>query len=303
MRKIDETKTRFYFAADTDVLINLSKLAAGNSEELKKEAYIVDKYKALWEMVYNGDVKLYVTPQVLSELGNKITQYTSYMASRNDVAVFIDMAKFVRAFCYPIYIEHENIIAFQEKAKHLAERYCVEAGVDGIISEGVDGTQYVIPSKDAKVLAEASVCGLTLLTSNTIDMIINSKNKRATIQKVDIIEKINMEEGLGYGDRCLWNKAPAPMSVIDFLKHLPNCYMDQPFLPDTNFAVKDLDPLEVDKEYRESYNRYYKFMFFIENTTKDTVEAIGIEKPYEYIINGVRYKEDTLNNDDGKQDE
>ncbi len=272
MSLIDYSKARFFVAVDTDVVIHLNLCANNDLDELSTETeYIKNNIKKLWQMVYDGDIKLYITPQVLFELGEKITQYTADMVSRSDAKIFSKLIKFVRTFCHPIYMDKRAEKVFQRAAKHLSDRYVLEAGFDGIVSEYADGEKFVFPSKDAKALAEASLCGLIFLTENTKDFIFDAPqgNNVFTKNKLINVERINNEEGLSFTSSNNWFKTPIPISLDYFLLRLPDCYMDEPFFPDTKYKTKPLTIDEIKRECQEDWRKFFGFMHAAEKLCQD----------------------------------
>lgn len=280
MRNIDKDKIRFNFAVDCDVLLNLSLIAEGKTPRINNAVMSKAIFK-LWKMVYEGDVKLYITPQILCELGRFNPQYDERMASREFAFVLPDIAKFVRTYCYPIYIKPNKELEFKRRAKELALRYVDEAGFECSVLKRKNGKEITVPSKDAKALAEASLCGLSFLTCNSKDFIATVQESGAFISdKLNNVIKINKKFGLGYKkEDCAWTDCPVPMSVTNFIKNLPDCYMDTPFLKDTNYYVQDLLPSEVDAISKAYYVKLNKFLKSMESGEIEATEY-GIKHPY-----------------------
>lgn len=282
MRKIEETKTRFYFAADSDVIINLSLIADGRKRKFETEVLGQCNYN-LWKMVYDGDVKLYITPQILCELGRLNAKFDEHFASRSNAFVLSNIAKFVRIFCHPIYINPNDELDFKRKVRELAICYCLEAGMEYKTITRKNGTQIVVPCRDAKALAEASFCGLSFLTINTKDFIATRLENGVFISdKLEKIKEINKRFGLRYQQKDVaWTDCPMPMSLVDFIRHIPNCYMDIPFFPDTNYLEKPLQHYEIDHAGNSS--KFFKsldaFLKQVENG-KIEIKRFGIRQPY-----------------------
>lgn len=286
---------RFNFAVDCDIILNLSLIADGKSRPYEKKQVKDAMYK-LWPMVYSGDVKLYITPQTLCELGVYNPKFDERMASREFAYVVPTVSKFVRKFCHPIYINPNQEQRFKKRAKELALCYVKEAGFEYKTTKRKDGTEIIIPSKDAKALAEASLCGLSFLTCNSGDFIATLQEDGSFIpDKLYSVIKINKKFGLGYKPQNVaWTDCPIPMSAYSFINSLPDCYMDIPFLKDTEYDVVSLRPYEIDSQYKTFFKKFDNYLQQVENG-EINVREYGIRHPYWYV--------ETKKGQDGKETE
>ena len=266
----------FTFAADADVIFLLHE--AQKAIETNDYSFFIESgmnqenieaFEDLWQEVFYGHIKLVIVPSVLAELGYSDAakiQYSEQTLLRKDAVINHELAEFVRSFCYCAN-ELPNHNAFTQVVGYLAQRYCLEAGMDYF--ERWDGEeQIILPCKDAYNLAQATVLGLPFLTNNAKDFFVTKINGRANYdKKLKEIMKINYECGYRYETGNFRMKTPRPVSVTTFKRNALKYYVNENM---ENDYYRQYEPIRSSEVYngdngREQFVRVDELCNNVEN--------------------------------------
>ena len=154
---------------------------------------------ALLTMVKSGRCELYITPTVFGEL-----DFEWFQETRNFIDKYVNVIK----------VMNEDASAFYAKRGHLAKEY-VRSGA--MLEEFSAPQRTKVPQNDAYIMAEASICGLVLVTVNDKDFI-NSNIWKEDYKRVLAIEEINTRNKLEFNSNIKNYKIPPqPMSLHSFI--------------------------------------------------------------------------------------
>ncbi len=153
----------------------------------------------LWEMIEKGRCELYITPTVFGEL---------------DFEWFEQQLNFINKYVNVVQVSDENATKFYRDRDNLAWEYIR----NGAMIEEYNATVRTrVPQNDAYIMAEASLCGLMLVTINNKDFI-NYNNFEEDYQRVDIIKQVNKDFGLTfYSNINNYKTEPQPFSLNAFV--------------------------------------------------------------------------------------
>ena len=151
----------------------------------------------LWVKVERGQVELYITPTVAGEL---------------DFEWLEEQKEFINKYVNVIRIEKGEKQFYRER-NALARTYVQY----GAMKECYSACEHKkVPQNDAYIMAEASLCGLALVTANSKDFI-NYNNYDEDYKRTNIIQQVNKDNGLMFASNLPNIKiAPYPMSVTSF---------------------------------------------------------------------------------------
>ena len=135
-------------------LENLNEVEDGK----KYYSNLMDIYRLL-ERIKKGIVELYITPSVFGEL---------------NFEYFEDQLGFIKNYFKVIQVKDEDAKVFYSKRGLLAKKY-VESGA--MLEQYNASQRKRVPQNDAYIMAEASLCGLVLITANNKDFINATKWK------------------------------------------------------------------------------------------------------------------------------
>lgn len=229
-------KKHIYFALDSDVLTNLADLVRGrkdypnlNKSELREKLNLpkceklvsnFNFYNELLDLALNDEIRFLVTP-------------TAYYESRQIPVCH----EFIKQYCYLPNINVTNYKNFEYRVRQLAKAYCLPYERDEKRYPAPLSPKYnaevgdVVPTNDAYIMAEASVCNANLITENIKHLILKSDKNEYYSQEEAVynrrdwgIDDINIINGYCFEKTKLngelKNFSPIPVSVESIGKSL-----------------------------------------------------------------------------------
>jgi len=159
---------------------------------------LLDMYR-LWQMVEKGYVNLYMTPTVFGEL---------------DFEWFEEQIEFINKYVKVLQVRDEDSKLFYSTRGLLAKDY-VESGA--MLEEFNASQRKRVPQNDAYIMAEASLFGMMLITTNEKDFI-NSNKWKEDYKRGDKIQEVNKRKKLIFNsNKPLLKTCPYPITVHSFV--------------------------------------------------------------------------------------
>jgi len=153
---------------------------------------------SLLNKVEKGYIELYMTPTVFGEL---------------DFDWYQEQSQFINKYVKIVQLEPKQEKQFYRERNALARSYVTA----GAMAERFSASERKkVPQNDAYIMAEASLCGLVLITANSKDFI--NFTRWDDYQRCNAIQRINTDAGLVFESNIPKFKiAPYPMSVNSFV--------------------------------------------------------------------------------------
>lgn len=159
---------------------------------------LLDIYR-LWDAVEKRRVEVYITPTVLGEL---------------DFEWFDETIDFIDKYINIIKVKDEDSKKFYSTRDNLAWEYVR----NGAMQEAYSGViRASAPENDAFIMAEASLCGLVLVTANKKHFL-NYNKYKDDYKRVAIIQQVNTKAKLVFNSNIDNFVIPAqPLSLRSFI--------------------------------------------------------------------------------------
>ncbi len=207
-------------AIDSNVFIEMAKLDADFKPKHRKNCGFKQTVRDMKRMAVNGHIKFIILPSVFSEIITGLTEKEE---------------QFLNDYCY-IY-NPKNPEDFALKVANIANIYT---------STSTMRSKDKHPMKDALIMAEATVAGLSLITNNVKDFTNYDKyRKEKSGERMRDIRSLN--DGLGFA--CFIDERkiiPAPYTSFEFLQ----IFRDKQFVVDNEFykAIKIIDETKLSRQ-------------------------------------------------------
>lgn len=207
-------------AIDSNVFIEMAKLDADFQPKHRRDCGFKQTVRDMKRMAVNGHIKFIIMPTVFSEIVKGLTEKEQ---------------QFMNDFCY-IY-NPSDPSEFVLKVLNIANVY---TSTSTMRSEGGH------PMKDAIIMAETTVAGLSLVTNNVKDFTNYDKyRKEKSGKRMRDIRSLN--DGLGYAYFVDGQKiVPTSYTSFEFLQNFRNGQ----FVVDDKFykAIKNIDERNLGRQ-------------------------------------------------------
>jgi hypothetical protein len=180
----------------------------------------------LWSMIEKGTCEAYITPAVEGELS---------------FDWFEEQIEFIKKYINIIEVADNDADKFYQKRDRLAWDYVNSGAMNESYNAAVRAST---PQNDAYIMAEASLCGLVLVTVNNKDFI-NYNNYAEDYKRVNLICEVNKKQGL-YFNSNIKNYVifPQPYTLSSFIMrakfrkdgHKKAYYIVNPNLDDSKYV-------------------------------------------------------------------
>lgn len=206
-------------AIDSNVFIEMAKLDADFEPKHRKNCGFKQTVRDMKRMAVNGHIKFVIVPSVFSEIKDFLTEKEN---------------EFLDKYCY-IYCPSDPV-NFALAVNSLANKY-----IKTDTMRSVDNH----PMKDALIMAESTVLGLSLVTNNVKDFTNYDRyRKEKSGKRMMDISRIN--DRMGYSLFIDNQKiVPAPYTSFEYLQN----FRDGQFVADDRFyaAIKKIDDNHLSK--------------------------------------------------------
>lgn len=207
-------------AIDSNVFIEMAKLDADFQPKHRRDCGFKQTVRDMKRMAVNGHIKFIIMPTVFSEIVKGLTEKEH---------------QFLNDYCY-IY-NSKNPDEFALNVANIANIY---------ISTSTMRSEDNHPMKDALIMAEATVAGLSLVTNNVKDFTNYDKYRKEKSGK-RTIDIRSLNDGLGYAYFVDGQKiVPTSYTSFEFLQNFRNGQ----FVVDDKFykAIKNVDEKNLGRQ-------------------------------------------------------
>ena len=191
-------------AIDTNAFITMSRLDENFSSKHGAKFGFKQSCRDIKRMAANEHVKFIITPTVYFEIKQGWAKEGFTTQKEKD---------FLEKYCF-VY-EPKNADAYARKVSALAYQYIQKNAMNN------DGGK---PMRDALIMAEATILGLSLITNNVRDFTnYNPSRKQASGKRMSDIQHINEARNYSYYIEGI-KFVPAPYTSFQFLELFRNNY-------------------------------------------------------------------------------
>ena len=221
MKELKDKSLVTIAAVDSNVFFMLASSNETYLPKKKDKNGFYNTIRSLKRKCMNGSLKIAILPQVWKEI-------EANMDNRE--------REFLKNYCF--FIEPKNIEEYATKVAKLAHDY-IKSGV----MEDEDKNLSI--TADAIIMAQSSIAGLNLITSNQKHFLYYDhgikKNKKEVIRnRADDIEKINSRHGLYFEMNNGVSFVPRPCSPAEYFE----LFKGGPFYEQENY--EDIDLVQKD---------------------------------------------------------
>ena len=233
---------KYFVCLDTNIVISMAGLHTNNKHEIETLHLngMFDSVKAFKSAIDKRQITAIITPYVLQELCDGATVWgydtLNYLQKSNIKVLNIPEDKLASYFTEieqiaTIYTTKLNRYAISDIAHAKGHKPC-EYPARAFSLQKDKATGQLIPSNDARIMAEASKLGLILVTNNTIDFIYG--------HRPDLISRLNQKLNLP--------SKSIPCTTSDILKRY---HTNLPFPKLKETAGEILNSQTIDLDTRE----------------------------------------------------
>lgn len=217
MKEFKNENFRTIVAVDTNVFFAIVSTNENFKPKKSDKNGFYNTIRSLKRKCINGSLKIAILPQVFEEIKDNLD-------SRE--------REFLENYC--VFVEPKNKADFAKKSVVLALDYIRKEAME-------DENENGFLTSDAIIMAQASVSGLNLVTSNHKHFLyyskfINKKKKEVVRTRADDIEEINSRHGLYFEMKNGDTFVPRPYSPAEYFE----LYKNGPFYEQGKYDEIDL---------------------------------------------------------------
>lgn len=222
MKKLKDKLLTTIAAVDSNVFFMLASSNETNIPKKKDKFGFYNTIRSLKRKCMNGSLKIAILPQVWDEIKENLDNRER---------------EFLENYCF--FVEPKNSEDFASKTAKLAYDY-IKSGV----MDDENGNK--TPTSDAIIMAQSSISGLNLITSNQKHFLfyfhgLKGKKKDVVRDRADDIEKINSRHGLYFEMNNGTHFVPRPHSPAEFFELFKGGYFyEQNEYSEIDLIQKDL---------------------------------------------------------------
>lgn len=181
----------------------------------------------LYKLLKNDELKLYITPTVMGELGLFTDTHVDSTVNANEKQA-LSRTNFMQKFLetqsnvYVLTVPDDMKYKFEYDVLLLAKQYMSSHAMQREYSPVV---RSYVPSTDAFIVAESSIFGLTVMTFNEQHFMHRNfirPGVKGDFRRAEQIEEINALHGLKFKTNTKKKRAPRPIAVHGFIDKFYN---------------------------------------------------------------------------------
>ena len=221
MKEFKNDNFRTVIAVDSNVFFAIVSTNENYIPKKSDKNGFYNTIRSLKRKCINGSLKIAILPQVFEEIKDNLDHREK---------------EFLEKHC--VFVEPKNKADFAKKSVILALDYIRKGAME-------DENENGLPSSDAIIMAQSSVAGLNLVTSNHKHFLyyskfINKHKKEVVRTRADDIEEINSRHGFYFEMKNGETFVPRPYSPAEYFE----LYRNGPFYEQKNYD--DIDLIQKD---------------------------------------------------------